>query len=199
MVEYIKNRLTKYMKQIIKILTTVLVLTLLSSGANADKIKDNWKILVGSGQSHVGWGGTKETVKTYDFIFQHETIKSSAENSKYRKSFLFEVPIHIVRAPYSSYMTGINVYHKWQITSNDKLQPYALIGGGGLYTNADIPGTSSKIRGTYGAGLGLQLNINKDFKYSIETRFHHVSNGSIKSPNDPLNSHKVLIGFDIKI
>ena len=81
MVEYIKNRLTKYMKQIIKILTTVLVLTLLSSGANADKIKDNWKILVGSGQSHVGWGGTKETVKTYDFIFQHETIKSSAENS----------------------------------------------------------------------------------------------------------------------
>jgi opacity protein-like surface antigen len=182
-----------------KKITTIFVLIALSMNSYAEESNENWKILVGSGQSHVGWGGTKETVKTYDFIFQRETIKSSAENSKYRKSFLFEVPIHIVRAPYSSYMTGINVYHKWQITSNDKLQPYALIGGGGLYTNAEIPGTSSRIRGTYGAGLGLQLNINKDLKYSIETRFHHVSNGSIKSPNDPLNSHKVLIGFDIKI
>ena len=182
-----------------KKITTIFVLIALSMNSYAEESNENWKILVGSGQSHVGWGGTKGTVKTYDFIFQRETIKSSAENSKYRKSFLFEVPIHIVRAPYSSYMTGINVYHKWQITSNDKLQPYALIGGGGLYTNAEIPGTSSRIRGTYGAGLGLQLNINKDLKYSIETRFHHVSNGSIKSPNDPLNSHKVLIGFDIKI
>jgi len=179
--------------------TTFFVLMVLSMSSYAEESNENWKILVGSGQSHVGWGETKEAVKIYDLIFQHETIKSSAENSKYRKSFLFEVPIHIVRAPYSSYMTGINVYHKWQITSNDTLHPYALIGGGGLYTNADIPGTSSKIRGTYGVGLGLQLNINKDFKYSIETRFHHVSNGSIKSPNDPLNSHKVLIGLDIKI
>jgi len=183
----------------IKNITTIFTLMALSMSPYAEQSNENWKILVGSGQSHIGWGGTKETVKTYDLIFQHETIRPSTGSSKYRKSFLFEVPVHIVRAPYDSYMTGVNVYHKWQVTSNDKFQPYALIGGGGLYTNADIPGTSSNIRGTYGAGLGLQLNTNKDFKYSIETRFHHVSNGSIKSPNDPLNSHKILIGFDIKI
>jgi len=182
-----------------KKITTLFALTILSMGSYAEEPNENWKVLVGSGQSHVNWGGTKETVKTHDLIFQHETIKADIENSKYKQSFLFEVPLHIVRAPYSSYMTGVNVYHKWQLTSNDKVQPYALVGGGGLYTNANIPGTSSKIRGTYGAGLGLQLNIRKDFKYSIETRFHHVSNGGIKSPNDPLNSHKILIGFDFKI
>jgi hypothetical protein len=32
-----------------------------------------------------------------------------------------------------------------------------LVGGGVLFTNKNIPGTSSKIRGTYGAGLGLEL------------------------------------------
>lgn len=179
--------------------TIFFALAILSMNSYAEQSNENWRMLVGSGQSHIGWGGTKESVKTYDFILQHETTKPSEENSGYKKSFLFEVPVHIVRAPYNSYMAGVNVYHKWQLTSNDKVQPYALVGGGGLYTNANIPGTSSKIRGTYGAGLGLQLNINKDFNYSIETRFHHVSNGSIKTPNDPLNSHKILIGFDIKI
>lgn len=168
---------------------------MLSAGSYAGQSNENWKVLIGSGQSHVGWGGTKEIVKTYDLIFQHETIK----DVKHGQSFLFEVPLHIVRAPYSSYMIGVNMYHKWQLIGNEKIHPYFLIGGGGLYTNANIPGTSSKIRGTYGMGLGLQLDINKDFQYSIEARFHHVSNGGLKSPNDPLNSHKILIGFNFKI
>jgi hypothetical protein len=34
--------------------------------------------------------------------------------------------------------------------------------------------------------------------YSIEARYHHVSNGGIKKPNEPLNSHKILFGFNIR-
>jgi hypothetical protein len=32
-------------------------------------------------------------------------------------------------------MTGVNMYHKWKSVSNDKVQPYVLVGGGVLFTN----------------------------------------------------------------
>jgi len=186
----------------IKNITFLLFTTMLTcTNVNAKNSNKDWNILVGLGQSHPGWGDTKKTVKTTDLIFQQE-VKQDAirgDEFKYKRSILLEIPVHIVRSPYSSYMTGLNAYSKWTHVNNDKIQPFVLAGGGGLYTNADIPGTSSKIRGTYGAGIGLQINANKDLKYSIETRYHHVSNGGLKSPNDPLNSHKILFGISLKI
>ena len=73
-----------------------------------------------------------------------------------------------------------------------------FVGGGPLYTQAEIPGTSSNLKGSYQAGLGLKINL-EAASLSLEYRFHHVSNGGIKEPNDPLNSGKLLMGFQLPL
>ncbi|VVM20554.1 hypothetical protein BSPWISOXPB_2865 [uncultured Gammaproteobacteria bacterium] len=49
------------MKNLIKILATTSILFLLSNGVYADQQDSNWRILVGIGQSHPGWGYNKNS------------------------------------------------------------------------------------------------------------------------------------------
>ena len=91
-------------------------------------------------------------------------------------------------------MLGFTMNAHWQFIADKQFQPFVFIGGGPVYTEAKIPGTSSKLKGSYQAGIGLDYNIGTT-SVSLEYRFHHLSNGGIKEPNDPLNSGKFLLGI----
>ena len=94
-------------------------------------------------------------------------------------------------------MLGFYVQSCWTFEANKSLQPYIFAGGGGVYTQAEIPGTSSRLKGSYQLGGGLTFHLPKT-SIVLEYRFHHLSNGGIKEPNDPLNSGKLLLGLKIK-
>jgi hypothetical protein len=43
----------------------------------------------------------------------------------------------------------------------------------------------------------VQYFIRKDLAISLEYRYHHISNAGAATPNEPLNSSKILLGVSV--
>ena len=157
-----------------------------------------WSVLTGYGTSHPGWGKTKIRVETIDLVLRYDNVLSKNIGFSWYQgyhSLILELPIHLIVNPEVSTMIGANFLACYAFTDNDQYLPYIFAGGGPLYTNADIPGMGSHWNGNYQFGVGLRYKINTWHDVLFEFRFHHVSNGDQKDPNDPLNSTKFLAGF----
>jgi len=160
---------------------------------------NNWQLLIGAGSSHPGWGTTREKVETTDIIlrYQRPQIKTRGESWYLnRKSVLVEIPLTLLREPDEPAMIGFTMNVNWTFIAGRQFQPFIFVGGGPVYTKAQIPGTSSSLKGSYQAGIGLDFKVGKT-GLSLEYRYHHLSNGGFKEPNDPLNSDKFLLGIKL--
>ncbi len=158
---------------------------------------NSWQLLLGYGESHPGWGDTRERVVTRDLILRQNRPQSKTRGEGWylnRRSVQIELPLHLLQDPREPPMLGLYFNSCWTFLAHPRYQPYLFIGGGPLYTRAEIAGTSSRIRGSYQVGAGMKFNLEK-LSLNLEYRFHHVSNGGIEEPNDPLNSGKLLLGF----
>lgn len=165
--------------------------------SGSEELPTNWQLLIGYGESHPGWGDTQERVETRDLILRHERPQNRIRGQGWyrnRRSLQIELPLHLLKQPEEPPMAGIYFNACWTFLADRRYQPYLLAGGGPLYTNAEIPGTSSKLKGAYQAAGGVKIRL-QETEMSIEYRYHHVSNGGIQKPNDPLNSGKLLFGF----
>lgn len=172
---------------------------LTSASAWSDSTDNRWELLLGQGESHPGWGDTKQRVETRDLILRHMRPQSFTRGQDWyinRRSLQIELPVHLLQRPDEPAMFGLYVNACWTFTAHSRYRPYLLVGGGPLYTRAEIPGTSSKLKGSYQAGLGVNFKLGAA-SLNLEYRFHHVSNGGIEEPNDPLNSGKLLAGFQL--
>ncbi|MCU7906270.1 MAG: acyloxyacyl hydrolase [Candidatus Thiodiazotropha sp. (ex Epidulcina cf. delphinae)] len=172
-----------------------------SPQAMAEKRVNSWHLLAGFGESHPSWGKTQQRVKTRDLILRHERPQGQVHGKGWylnRRSMLIEIPLHWLQSHDQPPIFGVTFNACWTLPADQRLQPYLFVGGGPAYTRAEIPGTSSKLKGVYQAGGGLRLNLEQT-RLDFEFRFHHISNGGHEEPNDPLNSGKFLIGIRLGI
>ncbi len=178
----------------------LLALTLLSLSCEAAEGSDRrWELLLGYGESHPGWGDTRERVETRDIILRQVREQTFSRGEGWylnRRSLMIELPLHLLHTPSEPPMFGVYFNSRWTFLAHPRYQPYLFVGGGPLYTRAEIPGTSSRLKGSYQAGAGLKLDL-EAASLNLEVRFHHVSNGGIDEPNDPLNSGKFLLGIQL--
>ena len=187
------------MKRYLGIIFIACFCCLTSATTWAGSAENRWELLLGEGASHPGWGDTEQRVETRDLILRHVRPQNFTRGQDWylnRRSLQIELPIHLLQRPDEPAMFGLYFNASWTFTAHHRYRPYLLVGGGPLYTRAEIPGTSSKLKGSYQAGLGLNINLDSA-SMNLEYRFHHVSNGGIKDPNDPLNSGKLLVGFQL--
>lgn len=185
------------MKSISRFFAITSLLSCSSLSLATEDIATNWQLLIGQGESHPGWGDTRERVETRDLILRQERPEQRVRGEGWyrnRRSIQIELPLHLLTRPNEAPMFGVYFNSCWTFLAGNTTQPYLLVGGGPLYSNAQIPGTSSKLKGSYQAGAGLKFNLN-DLQLALEYRYHHVSNGGIEEPNDPLNSSKLLLGI----
>ncbi len=159
-----------------------------------------WSLLTGYGATHPGFGTTSQDVRTWDVILQRRATRKTTGSGGYRGSheFLAEAAIsHLLRPTHQPPIFALNFLSCWTLRRWDSLHPYIFVGGGPVYTEADIEEMGARLNGNYQAGLGLTFAFGRHCKAHIEYRFHHISNGGRKDPNDPLNSSKVLAGIRI--
>jgi lipid A 3-O-deacylase len=168
-------------------------------GQALDFSKTSWSFLAGGGRSHPGWGSTSIEVKTNDIAVRIERPLSREKGTGFFRHFhslMIEIPFHVLRNMNQPLMLGTNFFACWVFTCLSDLNPYLFAGGGPVLTQAEIPGTSSVLRGAYGFGCGIRINVSA-FQILLEARYHHLSNGGIQKPNEPLNSHKLLLGISL--
>jgi hypothetical protein len=168
-----------------------------SSAAAFDASRDRWAILGGYGQSVPGWGQTSQRVETIDLVPRYSHVIFDDLGSGWLRGFhsiLVETPVHLVIAPETSSMIGMNFLACYTFTASREVHPYLFGGGGPVYSFADVPGMGAEWNGNYQFGMGLEFGMNQDYNLLLELRYHHISNGGSEEPNDPLNSGKALVG-----
>ena len=165
----------------------------------ASTAKGELGILTGYGSSFVGFGETRHKVQTWDAILRAGFFLSDeiGKGSWYqgRHEVLLELPYHLALDHDGRSMVGGYVLGHWRFTSLDRFVPYLLAGGGPLFVDLGLPTMGTKLCFSYQGGTGLQYLIDKSTALSLEYRYHHISNAGTASPNEPINSNKILLGI----
>ncbi|MBN2643869.1 MAG: acyloxyacyl hydrolase [Desulfuromonadaceae bacterium] len=177
---------------------SMLLLILLCTGRPAASAPLPNSLLLGGGVSHVGLGSTDVDVQTLDLIprWQFPRRVQKIGPLALEHSFLLETPVSQIRRPVHDLMLGLNFLACWRWQPTDAAtapSPYVALGGGPLYTAADIPGLGAELNGSWQIVLGVQLPGTQAL--AIEYRYHHISNGGRKDPNHAINSSKLLLGM----
>jgi len=106
------------------------------------------------------------------------------------------VPVFVVvQRTGTAYGFGLNPFAlKWNFTKARKLVPYFELGGGTLFTNANVPPGTSRINFTSSGALGLHF-LRSKYNWSAEIRFMHISNAGLANLNPGINTLQFRLGF----
>lgn len=161
--------------------------------------KGEWGVLTGYGSSFVGFGETRHKIQTWDAILRAGFFLSDeiGRGSWYqgRHEVLFELPYHMAVDRGGRSMVGGYALGHWRFTRMNTIVPYVLAGGGPLYVDLGLTSMGTKLCFSYQGGTGVQYLIGRDTALSLEYRYHHISNAGTASPNEPINSNKILVGI----
>ena len=158
-----------------------------------------YSLLAGYGITHRGFGATRTQVQTFDTILRYgHFLSGNLGKSWYRgrHELLIELPVHVA-LDQGRIMTGGYLLGSWKFTSLHDLLPYVFAGGGILYNDLGLPSQGTRLDFSYQGGTGIQYFLCKDTAVSAEYRYHHISNAGTATPNEPLNSSKILLGISL--
>ncbi len=156
-------------------------------------------ILTGYGITHKYFGATRTQVQTWDVIARFGRFLSDEVGKESwfqgRHELLVELPFHMAVDHNDRSMIGGYLLGSWKFTGLKDAAPYIFAGGGPLYVDLGLPTMGTKWCYSYQGGTGVQYYLDKKRALNFEYRYHHVSNAGTASPNEPLNSSKVLLGL----
>jgi hypothetical protein len=187
--------------------TIIIQLTILLVSSSAYAVENDivatspgeFALLGGYGITHRGYGATQTQVQTFDVILRYGHFLSDEVGKGHwyqgRHEVLLELPYHLAVDHNGRSMVGGTILGSWKFTGADQVTPFLFAGGGVLYVDLGLPTMGSRVNGTYQFGGGLQHSIDKNLSFNGEYRFHHISNLNTSSPNEPLNSSKILFGI----
>ncbi len=161
-----------------------------------------YTLLAGYGITMRGFGATRTEVQTVDAIGRFGYFLSDEVGKGWyrgRHELLVELPVHLAVDPQTRVMTGGYLLGSWKFTGlkEERLYPYVFAGGGVLYVDLGLPTMGSRLDFSYQGGTGIQYLIRNDLAVTAECRYHHISNAGTASPNEPLNSIKILFGISL--
>jgi lipid A 3-O-deacylase len=106
------------------------------------------------------------------------------------------VPVFVVfQKTNTAWGAGINPFaFKWAFDTHTKIVPYLELGGGTLFTNTQVPESTSRINFTSSGALGLHF-LGSKHNISAELRFMHISNAGLATPNPGINTIQFRMGF----
>ncbi len=108
------------------------------------------------------------------------------------------IPLYYVVQPgKNAYGAGFNpVNLKWNFTSANRAIPYLELGGGVLFTNTEVPAITSTTNFLTHAAFGVHIFTRENRALTLSTRYEHISNAGLTTPNPGVNTVQFAIGFN---
>lgn len=184
----------------------LLAVVLLSCGICAAQTKPldgrPWELRLWGGAG-VGVAGGVQDTNMLNFGFRFGKVLTS----NYGPSFLrgnFEwsadvMPLYYVWQPApgkNTYGGGFNpVNLTWNFTNSEKIVPYVELGGGVLFSDNDVPANTNKTNFLTHAALGVRAFVRQKHAIVFSTRYEHVSNAGLATPNPGINTVQFTAGW----
>lgn len=185
------------------------VLLLLTCGVCAAQTESKpldghpWEFsLWGSGGFSVPGG--QENTQLLDFGFRFGKVVTSNHGPSFlRGNFQWSadiLPVYYVWQPspgVSTYAAGFNpVNLTWNFTNSAKVVPYAELGGGVLFSENDVPANTNKTNFLTHAALGFRFFVRERHALLFTTRYEHISNAGLATPNPGINTVQFTLGWN---
>lgn len=108
------------------------------------------------------------------------------------------IPLYyIVQPGKNAYGAGFNpVNLKWNFISAKRLVPYLELGGGVLFTNTEVPAITSTTNFLTHAALGFHIFTSDKRAITFTTRYEHISNAGLATPNPGVNTVQFTFGLN---
>jgi|SRR5579862_5641325 len=188
-------------------LSLVLLLLCGMAGAQAKPIESNtldskpWDIGVWFGGGFSVPGGTKDTQVINVGVRLGKVLTGSHGSSFFRGSFEWSadfMPLYyLVQPGQNAYAAGFNpVNLKWNFTSRNYVAPYLELGGGVLFSNNNVPAFTDTTNFLTHVALGFHLFTHENRALTLTTRYEHISNAGLASPNPGINTVQFTVGFN---
>jgi hypothetical protein len=156
------------------------------------------ELQVWTGGGHSVSGGTQDT-NVWNAGVRYGWILTAPHGPSFLNG-RFEVAVDAVPAflvfqrANTSFGAGVNpVVFKWLFSTRGHVAPYLELNGGTLFTNHDVPSSTSTINFTTGAALGAHFLGQR--AWSVDVRYLHISNAGLTAPNPGVNTVQVRLGF----
>lgn len=185
-----------------RLLASVLFVALLSAPsarAQADPEQGGHDLQLWTGGGH-GLNGSTASSGVWNVGARYGWILTAPHGPGFlRGQFEYAVDVVpvfvVVQRTGTAYGFGLNPFAlKWNFTKPRKVVPYFELGGGTLFTNANVPPGTSRINFTSSGALGLHF-LRSKYNWSAEIRFMHISNAGLASLNPGINTLQLRLGF----
>ncbi len=113
--------------------------------------------------------------------------------------FQIEPFLSFISRPKNNLETGTIFWLKLGLFPDTwKFQPYVKLGAGVNYMTLHTHEQSTQFNFTEQTALGIHYFFTNNTAFTLEGRWRHLSNGSIKEPNHGINSYSINTGIAYK-
>jgi lipid A 3-O-deacylase len=95
----------------------------------------------------------------------------------------------------STNQVGLSALTRWVFAGEGRVRWYAEAGAGLITGESGIPQANCDANFILQAGAGVLLFWSETYAVNLGYRFHHISNGSVCTPNPSLNSAVLILGL----
>ena len=183
-------------------LSFVLLLFCGLAGAQSETLsKKPWDFGVWFGGGFSVPGGTSDTQVVNAGVRLGKILTGNHAGGFIRGNFEWSadfMPLYYLLQPgQNAYAAGFNpVNLKWNFTSHARAVPYFELGGGVLFSNNNVPAGTDTTNFLTHAALGLHLFTHENRAFTLSTRYEHISNAGLATPNPGINTVQFTIGFN---
>lgn len=183
-------------------LAFVLLLLCGLAGAQSETLGDKpWDIGVWVGGGFSVPGGTSDTQVVNAGLRLGKVLTGNHGSGFIRGNFEWSadfLPLYYVIQPgQNAYAAGFNpVNLKWNLTSSSRLVPYFELGGGVLFSNNNVPALTDTTNFLTHVALGFHFFTTERRAFTLTTRYEHISNAGLTSPNPGINTVQFTVGFN---
>jgi Lipid A 3-O-deacylase (PagL) len=108
------------------------------------------------------------------------------------------LPFFVQYHPVRSYGVGVSpLLWRWSFETRGRFAPFVEMGGGGLWTDADVPGETTRANYTAHVTGAVRVLRGGARGALVGYRFDHISNGNRVQPNPGVNAHVLVIGWTL--